>query len=331
MPDISMLPLLSKYFSVTTDELLGLKPIESQYIYRTKDLSSFWNQSNEYITASRYDMWNDDYLQFLINHVWKITGPVRIADFGCGYGYLGMKILPLLPPGSSYLGLEIKESRIKKAEEIFKELNYDVSFIKCDYNDYLIDSEFDIVICQTVLRHSPNPKEILAKMIETCKSGGLVVSIDVNRVIENAGLYIHNYDYKPLQKSQLLQKNWAVEFDKEGRDYAIGHKMPCYMKELGLKQIACRMNDRVSFIDPDNSPESYHQALASLVTSNQWDKPFTKSRKDKITKFFMTRGMTKNEIDEFIDLHEKEAEYVNSNTVSIVKSKGFLISYGWKK
>ncbi|WP_408070210.1 hypothetical protein [Butyrivibrio sp. JL13D10] len=33
-------------------------------------------------------MWNNDYFEFLVKCVWKIDKPVRIIDFGCGYGFL---------------------------------------------------------------------------------------------------------------------------------------------------------------------------------------------------------------------------------------------------
>ncbi len=37
--------------------------------------------------------YNDDYLEFLVKIVWRIDQPVKMIDFGCGYGYLGLKLL----------------------------------------------------------------------------------------------------------------------------------------------------------------------------------------------------------------------------------------------
>jgi len=47
-----------------------------------------------------------------------------------------------------------------------------------------------MAICQAFLRHLPNPKDILKKMIDSVSDGGLVVCIEVNREFENVGLYI---------------------------------------------------------------------------------------------------------------------------------------------
>ena len=53
-------------------------------------------------------MWNDDYMEFLIEKVWKINNPVDLIDFGCGIGFMGLMLLPLLPKGSTYTGIDIK-------------------------------------------------------------------------------------------------------------------------------------------------------------------------------------------------------------------------------
>ncbi len=53
-----------------------------------------WNNRVEYLIKSRKTMWNDDYLQFLIERVWGITEPVSIVDFGCGMGFMGAMLLP---------------------------------------------------------------------------------------------------------------------------------------------------------------------------------------------------------------------------------------------
>lgn len=65
----------------------------------------YWDSKIDYLSRTRWLYYNDDYLEFLVKSVWKITSPVRIIDFGCGYGYLGTKLLPLLPEGSTYTGV----------------------------------------------------------------------------------------------------------------------------------------------------------------------------------------------------------------------------------
>lgn len=62
----------------------------------------YWDDPIEYPRNMRWLYYNDDYLEFLVQRVWKIEKSVDIIDYGCGYGYLGLKLLPLLPEGSTY-------------------------------------------------------------------------------------------------------------------------------------------------------------------------------------------------------------------------------------
>ena len=66
----------------------------------------YWDTKIEYLRNTRDLYYNDDYLSFLVNTVWRIDRPVRMIDFGCGYGYLGLKLLPMLPKGTTYTGLD---------------------------------------------------------------------------------------------------------------------------------------------------------------------------------------------------------------------------------
>jgi len=87
MPDITILPLLADYFKVSTDQLLGLKPLDGEtYIPEKTATKEFWNQKLEYLLRTRKSYWNDDYARFLISQVWKIDKPISVLDCGCGYG-----------------------------------------------------------------------------------------------------------------------------------------------------------------------------------------------------------------------------------------------------
>ncbi|MCI8668507.1 MAG: helix-turn-helix transcriptional regulator [Lachnospiraceae bacterium] len=80
MPDITILPLLADYFSVSTDQILGLKPLDGEmYIQEKTATKDFWNQKLEYLLRTQKGYWNDDYARFLISQVWKIDKP--ISDF----------------------------------------------------------------------------------------------------------------------------------------------------------------------------------------------------------------------------------------------------------
>lgn len=140
---------------------------------------------------------------------------------------------------------------------------------------------------------------------------------------------------KPLKNDYISRDTdessyWDSELASEGRDYAIGQRLPCYMMALGLKEIDCRLNDRVTFIDPNHLIGNYEKEMKNFKETMLSESLSSKDRIDKLTKLFMSRGMTKIEIDAYIEMEENKSNYINNNEASIVKALGLLISYGRK-
>lgn len=332
MPDIEMLPLLSRYFKVSVDEILGLKSLKDKaYICRGTDKKDFWDKKLDYLKDSRNMLWNDDYLEFLIKRVWKIHKPINIIDFGCGYGYLGMKLLPLLPQGSSYTGVDISDSLIKEGNQYFNNSGYKFRFINKDLNSFDIKDKYDMAICQTLLRHLPNPKEILEKMIDSTVEGGIVVCVEVNRMFENLGMYIKGIEYNSTDTNNILHKLWETELYEEGRDFSIGIKIPFYMDELGLKNIDVRLCDKVNFINPNS--DMYEKNLNALISANNWNQSISINESNKCIDFLMSRGLSKSEAEVYIKEKLDIQAYVmkNKGEVSILNTLCLIISYGLKE
>lgn len=59
-------------------------------------------------------------MKFLLRDVFLIKEPVNILDCGCGYGALGLLLLPLLPEGSSYTGIDFNQKLLQEGKELFK-------------------------------------------------------------------------------------------------------------------------------------------------------------------------------------------------------------------
>ena len=94
---------------------MGLVPLEGEaYVSEATGTGQFWDNKLEYLLRTRRGAWNKDYVQFLIEQVWKIKEAVRVLDCGCGYGFLGLLLLPLLPEGSTYTGVDLSEKLLEK-------------------------------------------------------------------------------------------------------------------------------------------------------------------------------------------------------------------------
>lgn len=237
----------------------------------------FWDTQLDYLKSTRAQLWNDDYFEFLVKNVWNLNHPQRIIDFGCGYGYLGTKLLPLLPVGSTYTGIDMGEKLLKEACKLFENTPFHTEFFNIDLRAYAPKEQYDLAICQAVLRHIPQSKAILKKMVDSVVPSGKVICIEVNRKMENAGLYIHNSAGDSLEKDSSLQTQWDDELKNGGRDYMMGIKVPIYMEESGLKDVGIRVNDFVDFLSPKQDGDAYEphvrefQRINNLQSSNEMD------------------------------------------------------------
>lgn len=330
MPDITVLPLLAEFFSVSTDQLLGLKPLEGEtYIPEKTAAKGFWNNKLEYLLQTRGSYWNDDYAEFLISQVWKIDQPVSILDCGCGFGFLGLLLLPHLPKGSTYTGIDFADDLIQEGKSLFERQGIEASFIYRDVFEYTAENQYDLVVCQAVLRHLDHPVAFMQKMISFAKPDGYVVCMDVNREFECCGLYIDGMDYQDLCSHEGLEKMWQTELAMQGRDYAIAIKAAHIMQKLGLADVNVRMNDKVEFVTPQS--ENYNEVKNDFIASNGWNLKLNKNEKEQMVLCLMNHGLSRKEAEDYCSRNEKIMEFFAANPGACYTfMRGQMISYGRK-
>lgn len=327
MPDITMLPVLADYFDISVDELLGLKPLKDDiYLSEETDSEDFWDKHSEYIMRSRAESWNDDYLGFLIREVWRIESKVSVLDCGCGYGYFAPMLMKHLPEGSSYTGVDFSQAMTEQAQRLINNHNISGRIIKCDFLQSDFKGMFDVVICQSVLRHIGNSRAFISKMAEAAAKGGLIVCIDTNRELECSGLYIDGMDYGELCDRSGAIKHWRSELENSARDYAAAMRSAYIMRELNLSDIDIRMNDRVAFVCPEQ--ENYSERLEDFIAS----KSLWYSDEGEAVERLINHGMTRSEAEAYVGKPGKICEYLKSNagSAAFTQFKGKTITFGRK-
>ena len=331
LPDIGLLPALAEFFEVSVDELLGLKSLpDDAYEPSGTGLSGYWSERMEYLKRTRSRLWNKDYFQFLIERVWKIKTPVRVLDCGCGYGAVGLQMLPLLPEGSSYTGIDLSEQLITEAENIYKKLGYPAKWIHGDFITYPFIEKYDLVICQCVLRHVDQPFTFLKKMKEAAQDGGLVIAMEPNRETECDSLYIDRLDYGALCSRNGLRKVWKTEFEHQGRDYAVAVRMPHMMKKIGLSHIESRMNDHVQFAFGD--ARGGEKLSEDLLEINEWNEPLSEADLKARTDYLINHGMNREEAIGFCQNQQKTGENVRMlrENLAYTQLPSMVITFGRK-
>ena len=260
---------------------------------------SAWDDRLSFLKAVRDGWVNIDYVEFLVQRVWRIDRAVDVADFGCGFGYIGILLMPLLPKGSTYTGIDSSETLLNEAKKILCGSPYDTRFIHADLREYSPKQDYDIAITNAVLRHIPGLEAIIKEMVQSVRPGGWVICMETDRLLQDAGRYLSNLAYDGLRQTELYQKIWRCEWEHGGRDYRTGVKIPQMMQALGLKDIQVRINDRVKFANPHD--DDYEHVYQSMVEANGWNRQYNREEIREYVAAMMDRGLTAEEAERFVD------------------------------
>lgn len=291
---------------------------------------NYWDGKLKYLQSIRPAYLNDDYLGFLVEPVWGLTEPVHIVDFGCGAGYLGLKLLPLLPDGSRYTGVDQSQVLLDAAREAFDGSPYETEFILGDIGSIdLGEGTYDLAVCHAVLVHVDDPKAILGRMVRCTKPGGRVICIEPHRDAYLGGLYVHEMDAMKVKSPTITQKLREMDRVRTGRDGNIGVRVPVYMRELGLSDVDCRMSDRVNYLHP-GLPEDQHESLYLALEGESFPRPPLPDA--ECIARLIARGLTPEEAREQVEIERyTSTQYAEHGREFNVVAPGMLmISFGTK-
>ncbi|MED1115077.1 class I SAM-dependent methyltransferase [Bacillus paramycoides] len=283
-----------------------------------------WNSKLAYLRNTRDLYYNDDYLSFLVNSVWKISEPVHIVDYGCGYGYIGLALLPLLPVGSKYTGIDRGETLIAEARELFRALPYETEFIEGDATENELKNKYDIAVCHAFLLHMNSPKTMLQKMINSIKDDGKIICFEPHWISNMSSYVLGGVNQSEIIQLGVLQRLFERDVQTSGKDGNIGMKIPIYLSELGVKNIECRVSDKVNFLDSNINQNDKQGLYNSLKEEGIANNP---GEKQPFIDRLMSRGLT---YDEVLAQYEAELRFFETCHIhsSIVYAPSMRITYG---
>ncbi|PHB85476.1 methyltransferase [Bacillus wiedmannii] len=283
-----------------------------------------WNSKLTYLKNTRDLYYNADYVRFLVNTVWKINKPVYIVDFGCGYGYLGLLLMPLLPKGSKYTGIDSGETLLAEARELFHLLPYETEFFEEDATEIELNDTYDIAICHAFLLHMCSPKMMLQKMIHSVKKGGKIICFEPHWISNMSSYSLDGENQSEIIRLGALQKLFENDMQRSGKDGNIGMKIPMCLSELGVKNIECRVSDKVNFLDSNmhnnDKQRLYHSLKEEGIAGDPGDK-------QHFTERLMARGLT---YDDALAQYEAELRFFKAFHLhsSLVYAPNMKITFG---
>ncbi|OPA73853.1 methyltransferase [Paenibacillus selenitireducens] len=284
----------------------------------------YWDTKIEYLKNTRNLYYNDDYLEFLVKQVWKIQSPVHIVDYGCGYGYLGLKLLPLLPPGSSYTGMDQGEKLIDKAKEIYKNLPYKTTFIVRNIEELQAEPQYDIAICHAFLLHMTDPQAILGKMIRSVVDGGMIICMEPHWISAMSNIVLHGEDSSNVANLGILQKLFENDQKRLGKDGNIGLKLPIYLSQLGVRHIQCRVSDKVNFLDVHMNEAEKEQLFQSILEDGLGSPP---GNREEVIANLIQRGLTRSDAERQYEIELNLSQILSIDSY-LVSAPNMKITFG---
>lgn len=320
MPDITHVPKLAEIFGVSADIILGLETLKKKPDWRKFDGIDYWNGNRQLFKLWKSLYWNDDYFSFLVKEVWKMDRPVDILDFGCGFGFLGRKFLPLVPEGSSYTGIELDSNEIREAECFFQKTSYPYELIQQDIYLFEPEKKYDVVVALYLLTYVQHPEQLLEKMKASLKPDGMLLLIDSNKEVERAGYFSGLEREENGRKCPDFTEVWESEVSHRERDCRMGTKSPYLLKKAGFRNIQARISDKVILYDPTDESKKETNDIFRYVYEHE-------DSYQGGPEYFTARGTSYQKACEYVDYYRKTKEYFDSAEPFAVKTSGLYFVF----
>ena len=224
--------------------------------FRTLD-----SHSAEYFGETRDYWWNPDFLELMGRRL-AFDRVQDVLDVGCGVGHWGQLLAHVLPRTTRVQGVDrdpvwVEEANSRAAaRNLAGRFSYQVSVAeKLPFPE----ASFDLVTCQTVLIHMPDPGAVVGEMVRVARPGGLVLAAEPNNIANSLILDSLNF-HDPVDeilarvRLQLVCERGKAALG-EGNN-SIGGLVPGLFAGRGLIDVRVYLNDKTNvFLPPYGSLE----------------------------------------------------------------------------
>ncbi|KZE64744.1 XRE family transcriptional regulator [Paenibacillus jamilae] len=171
MPDISLLPQLSRTLEVSIDKLLG-------YVSQDKTITIY---EEEYKTQEYYWGTEPNKVCYQVLQFMPPNKHIKLLDIGCGEG---KDAVFFARNGYDVTAFDVSDAGIEKTKRLAEKIGVHVNVFKADILDYRLDTHFDVIFSSGVL-HYIKPefrKEIFENYKQYTNPNGLhIFNVFVNK------------------------------------------------------------------------------------------------------------------------------------------------------
>ena len=206
--------------------------------------------SADYLGAWRDHWWNQDFLALMAKRC-AFSRVGSVLDVGCGIGHWGGALAGVLPRRARLIGVDREPQWVAQAAKRARRAGLHGRF---SYQQARAEAlpfkagSFDMVTCQTLLMHVPEPKRVLAEMLRVLKPGGLLLASEPNNLAGASVLSSVNLDEPAAAAMARSRFELVCERGKRALglgDNSVGDLVPGLLAELGARDIKVFLNDKL--------------------------------------------------------------------------------------
>ena len=171
-----------------------------------------------------------------------------------------------------------------------------------------------------LLSYVKHPERMIEKMKASLKPGGMILLIDSNMEVEQAGYFSGLEKEENGKRRPDFTEVWESEVCHKERDYRMGTKLPYLLKKAGFHNVEARISDKVIVYDPTVEERKEQNDIFRFVYEHE--DSFREG-----TVFFTTRGAGYQRASEYVEYYKRTKEYFDSEEPFAVKTAGLYFVY----
>jgi ubiquinone/menaquinone biosynthesis C-methylase UbiE len=152
---------------------------------------------------------------------------MRCADLGCGSGDVTFEMAALAGPAGSAVGVDMDQAKLELARETARERALaNVAFEAGDVNQWQGAGDYDFVYCRFLLQHLTRPVDLLRRMWEAVRPGGVLAVEDAD--LEGLFCDPDNNGFS------FYRRIYAEVLTRNGGDPGCARRLGRYFREIGI-------------------------------------------------------------------------------------------------
>lgn len=249
--------------------------------------------SADYFGESRDYWWHPDFVALLAAR-WQVDSVGDVLDVGSGLGHWSRALLPALPKEARLTGIEREPASVSEAAQraarrgLGERMDFRVGLAEALPVD---DASFDMVTCQTLLIHVPDPSIVLREMWRVLRPGGLLAVIEPVNLASGPAFEARALGAPVDTVLRLFELHLRCEEGKrllgEG-DNSLGERLPGLVQSAGFTELQVHQTDRAwSMFPPYQAP---HERAAITEMRSAFEAGHATWRKADAKRYFDAGG-----------------------------------------